>query len=84
MTNKEYERAEIIAAKHVQGYYNDGITSIFDHMYACCKETEEWKDKQINLLLDAIDHAYLQLDGSYGDLALEVVDQVEYLKSLRQ
>lgn len=44
----------------------------------------EWKDQQINLLLDSIDHAYLQLDGSYGDLALEVVDKVEYLKSLRQ
>lgn len=43
-----------------------------------------WKNEQINLLLDAIDHAYLQVDGSYGDLALEVVDKVEYLKSLRQ
>ena len=51
---------------------------------AAAIEMAEWKDQQINLLLDAIDHAYLQLDRSYGDLALEVVDKVEYLKSLRQ
>lgn len=37
----------------------------------------------INLLLDSIDHAYMQTNGKYGDLALEVVDKVEYLKKLR-
>lgn len=37
----------------------------------------------INLLLDSIDHAYLQTNGTYGDLSLEVVDKVEYLKKLR-
>lgn len=42
---KKHERTETIAAKHVEGYYKDGTTSLFDHMYACCKETEEWKDK---------------------------------------
>lgn len=42
-----------------------------------------WKDEQINLLLDAIDYAYLKTDGTYGDLALAVVDKVEHLKSLR-
>ena len=38
----------------------------------------------INLLLDSIDHAYLKTDGSYGDLSMEVVDKVEYLKKLRR
>lgn len=38
------------------------------------------KDKQLWLLIDSIDHAYLQTDGTYGDLALEVVDKVKYLK----
>ena len=39
---------------------------------------------ELNLLLDAIDHAYLQTDGIYGDLSYEVSDKVEYLKSLRK
>ena len=47
----------------------------------------EWEDERmwetLNLLLDSIDHAYLQTNGSYGDLALEVADKVEYLKKLR-
>ena len=55
-----------------------------DQLEECLLDMAEWKDKQINLLLDAIDHAYLQLDGSYGDLALEVADKVKYLKLLRQ
>lgn len=43
-------------------------------------EMAEWKDKQIYLLIDAIDHAYLQTDGTYGELSYEVSDQVKYLK----
>lgn len=46
-----------------------------------CNDSQCWD--LINLLLDSIDHAYLQTDGKYGDLALEVVDNVEYLKKLR-
>jgi len=46
------------------------------------KEMAEWKDKQINLLLDSIDHAYLQTDGTYGDLCYEVSDKVKYLKNI--
>ena len=37
----------------------------------------------IDLLLDSIDHAYLQTDGTYGDLAYEVADKVEFIKKLR-
>ena len=43
-------------------------------------EMAEWKDRQMNLLIDAIDHAYLQTDGTYGELSYEVSDQVKYLK----
>lgn len=37
----------------------------------------------IDLLLDSIDHAYLQTDGTYGDLAYEVADKVEFIKNIR-
>lgn len=40
----------------------------------------KWKDDQLRILLDAIDHAYLQTDGTYGDLSYEVSDQVKHLK----
>lgn len=46
-----------------------------------CNDSQCWD--LINLLLDSIDHAYMQTNGKYGDLALEVVDKVEYLKKLR-
>ena len=46
-----------------------------------CNNSQCWD--LINLLLDSIDHSYLQTNGKYGDLALEVVDKVEYLKKLR-
>lgn len=56
-------------------------------VYHGAMQMAEWKDKQcselIDLLLDAIDYAYLQTNGSYGDLALVVADKVEYLKNLR-
>lgn len=55
--------------------------------YDAAMQMAEWKDERaselIDLLLDAIDHAYLQTNGSYGDLALEVADKVEYLKTIR-
>ncbi len=38
-------------------------------------------DEQLYLLIDAIDHAYLKTDGTYGDLSYEVSDKVKYLKS---
>ena len=41
----------------------------------------KWKDEQLYLLIDAIDHAYLKTDGTYGDLSYEVSDKVKYLKS---
>ena len=51
--------------------------------YYGATEMAKWKNKQIDLLLDSLDHAYLQTDGTYGDLSLEVVDKIKYLKSLR-
>ena len=44
----------------------------------------QWKDKQLWLLIEAIDYAYLQTDGNYKDLAYVVSDQVKYLKRLLQ
>ena len=41
----------------------------------------KWKDEQMYLLIDAIDHAYLQTDGTYGELSYEVSDKVKYLKN---
>jgi len=41
------------------------------------------KSKLIDLLLDSIDHSYLQTDGTYGDLSKEVSDKVEYIKKLK-
>lgn len=51
--------------------------------YVIFKKKKVNNDK-IDLLLDSIDHAYLNPDGTYNDLALEVVDKVKYLKSIRQ
>lgn len=50
--------------------------------YVIFKRKKVNNDK-IDLLLDSIDHAYLNTDGTYNDLALEVVDKVKYLKSIR-
>lgn len=50
--------------------------------YAIFKKKKVNNDK-IDLLLDSIDHAYLNTNGTYNDLALEVVDKVKYLKSIR-
>lgn len=80
MTNKE--KAYEISERYATSDYFPTDEEI--SAYEAAMEMAEWKDQRINLLLDAIDHAYLQLGGSYGDLALEVVDKVEYLKSLRQ
>lgn len=49
--------------------------------YAVAMEMAKWKDEQLYLLIDAIDHAYLKTDGTYGDLSYEVSDKVKYLKS---
>ena len=47
-----------------------------------CIDMANWKNEQIWLLIDAIDHAYLKTDGTYGDLSYEVSDKVKYLKSI--
>ena len=39
------------------------------------------ENELLNLLLDCIDHAYLQTDGTYGVLSYEVSDQVRYVKN---
>jgi hypothetical protein len=58
-----------------------------EDLYDAAMDMAQWKDeemwKTINLILDAIDHAYLETNGGYGDLSIEVVDKVKYLKKLR-
>lgn len=75
---KNKEKAECIA----NSYDGDQIST--EDIVTACMGMAAWKDEQINLILDAIDYAYLKTDGTYGDLALVVADKVEYLKSLRQ
>ena len=58
------------------------LESVEELIKSVIKSTIEFKDGQMNLLLDAIDHVYLQLNGDYGDLSYEVADQVKYLKSI--
>jgi hypothetical protein len=91
MTNSE--KAKELGDKFARQYHHNNypeFSSNSEFVFSnkeieqACNEMANWKDQRINLLLDAIDHAYLQLGGSYGDLAIEVVDKVEYLKSLRQ
>ena len=80
MTNEK--KAKRIALDAQLGK-NNGFLETYLISYKSAIKMAEWKDEQINLLLDAIDYAYLQTDGTYGDLALVVADKVEYLKSLR-
>lgn len=62
----------------------DRLNCKAEDKYNIAMKMAAWKDEQINLLLDAIDYAYLKTDGTYGDLAFVVADKVEYLKSLKQ
>lgn len=75
MTNEE--KAKEIGQK----FYFDTMNSN-EAAYKGALQMAQWKDSQLNLILDAIDHAYLQTDGSYGDLSYEVIDKARYLKSL--
>lgn len=78
MTNEE--KAKEIQANDVCCVWNSGCPNV----YHSALEMAEWKDKQLWLLIDSIDHVYLQTDGTYGDLSLEVVDKVKYLKNQRR
>lgn len=67
----------------------EGNTRYYGGEYDSFKECKQsaldmakWKDKQLWLLIDAIDHAYLQTDGTYGELSYEVSDKVNYLKQV--
>ena len=86
MTNKEYITAAsnlwMDLLKRKSNLSKADLESVEELIKSVIKSTIEFKDEQINLLLDAIDHAYLQLDGDYGDLSYEVSDQVKYLKSI--
>lgn len=73
MTNEE--KAKEIGRK----WYNDDAPLV---AYRSALQMAKWKDKQLWLLIDAIDHAYLQTNGTYGDLSNEVSDQVNYLKQV--
>jgi hypothetical protein len=75
MTNKE--KALEIAKNSEQYFYHNE----YECGLACALQMAKWKDEQMKLLLDAIDHAYLQTDGTYGELSYEVSDKVKYLKT---
>lgn len=67
------EKAKDIARK----WYHDNAP---DTAYRAAIQMAKWKDKQMWLLIDAIDYAYLQTDGSYGDLSPVVSDKIRFLK----
>lgn len=86
MTNKEYITSAsnlwMDLLKRKSNLSKADFESVEELIKSVIKSTIEFKDEQINLLLDVIDHAYLQLDGDYGDLSYEVSDKVKYLKSI--
>lgn len=45
---------------------------------------KEVMDMVSKTLIDAINHAYLKTDGTYGDLNNLVADQVEFIKFMRK
>ena len=75
MTNKE--NAIEIQKADVCVVWNDGCPNVREAALKMAK----WKDEQMYLLIDAIDHAYLKTDGTYGELSYEVSDKVKYLKN---
>lgn len=80
MTDKE--KAREIAFNNTCSYYNrigDTVESNGE-CYKSAMEMAEWKDKQMWLLIDAIDYVYLQTDGSYRDLSPVVSDKIRFLK----
>jgi hypothetical protein len=78
MTNEE--KAIDIAEDNTR--YYGGEYDSFKECKQSALQMAKWKDKQLWLLIDAIDHAYLQTDGTYGELSYEVSDQVNYLKQV--
>ena len=81
MTDKE-KIEEILGCNKNCKYKSENCHSVCV-FYGNVIEMAKYKDEQINLLLDAIDYIYLQTDGTYGDLALPVIDKINYLKSLK-
>lgn len=75
MTNEE-------KAKELSDIYMPDTGFTREDIYDTAMEMAGWKDEQLRLLIDAIDHAYLQTNGTYGDLSKEVSDQVNYLKQI--
>ena len=71
------DKAKEIAQNAKDYFYHDE----YECGLACALRMAKWKDEQIYLLIDAIDHAYLQMDGTYGELSYEVSDKVKYLKN---
>lgn len=73
MTNKE--KANELSIEIAQEYDRKDVVG-----YECAVKMAEWKDKQMWLLIDAIDYVYLQTDGSYRDLSPVVSDKIRFLK----
>jgi hypothetical protein len=79
MTN---EKKAIDIAEDNTRYYGGGEYDSFKECKQSALDMAKWKDKQLWLLIDAIDHAYLQTNGTYGGLSYEVADKVNYLKQV--
>ena len=75
MTNEE-------KAKELSDIYMPDTGFTREDIYDTAMEMAGWKDEQLWLLIDAIDHAYLQTNGTYGELSYEVSDRVNYLKQV--
>lgn len=71
------DKAKEIAQNAKDYFYHDE----YECGLACALRMGKWKDEQLYLLIDAIDHDYLKMDGTYGELSHEVSDQVKYLKN---
>ena len=78
MTDKE-KALEI--SKKYEDWWALEAPDVEKAVYDSVIDMAQWKDKQMYLLIDAIDHAYLKTDGTYGELSYEVSDKVKYLKN---
>ena len=77
-TEKAKEIAESCYSKRTKDIPANRVGQLI--IKQACLEMAKWKDKQLYLLLDSIDHAYLRTDGTYGELSYEVSDKVKFLK----
>lgn len=80
MTQEEKIKEIIKISDTNQLYDVVDFNALHESLHEDLIEMAKWKDKQLWLLIDAIDHAYLQTDGTYGELSYEVSDKVKYLK----